>query len=145
MSEFCQLHNLHNLIKEPTCYKNPNNPSSIDMILTNRIDNFEKSTNLETGLSDHHKMIITVMKCKFKKNDPKIIYFRCYKDFDENLFRNELKNALRETDKELNYDYFKQAFMNILNIHAPMKKKFIRGNNAPFMNKTQSPLLNKIK
>ena len=78
------------------------------------------------------------MKCKFKKKDPKIINFRCYKNFDENLFRNELKNALRETDKELNYDYFKQAFMNILNIHAPMKKKFIRGNNAPFMNRTLS-------
>ena len=108
------------------------------MILTNRKDNFENSTTLETGLSDDHKMIITVMKCKFKKKDPKIINFRCYKNFDENLFRNELKNALRDTDKELNYDYFKQAFVNILNIHAPMKKKFIRGNNAPFMNTTLS-------
>ena len=28
--------------------------------------------------------------------------------------------------------------MAILNKHAPMKKKFIRGNNAPFMNKTLS-------
>ena len=28
--------------------------------------------------------------------------------------------------------------MAILNKHAPMEKKFIRGNNAPFMNKTLS-------
>ena len=32
---FCELYNLENLIKEPTCYKNPNNPSSGDVILTN--------------------------------------------------------------------------------------------------------------
>ena len=27
MKDFCDLYNLENLIKEPTCYKNPNNPS----------------------------------------------------------------------------------------------------------------------
>ena len=85
--EFCQMYNLHNLINEPTCYKNPNNPSSIDMILTNRKHSFENSTTVETGLSDHHKMIITMMKGKFKKKDPQIINFRCYKKFDDNLFR----------------------------------------------------------
>ena len=42
-----------------------------------------------------------------------------------------MNNALRDTPKELDYDYFKQAFMNILNRHAPMK-------NAPFMNKILS-------
>ena len=83
-------------------------------------------------------MIITMMKGKFKKKDPKIINFRCYKKFDDNLFRDELKNALRNTHKEMDYDYFKLTFMAILNKHAPMKKKFIRGNNAPFMNKTLS-------
>ena len=138
MSEFCQMYNLHNLINEPTCYKNPNNPSSIDVILTNRKNSFENSTTLETGLSDHHKMVITVMKSKFKKKDPKIINFRSYKNFGENLFREELKNALQDTGKEIEYDDFKQIFMTILNLHAPMKKKFIRGNNAPFMNKTLS-------
>ena len=108
------------------------------MILTNRKHSFENSTTVETGLSDHHKMIITMMKGKFKKKDPKIINFRCYKKFDDNLFRDELKNALRNTHKEMDYDYFKLTFMAILNKHAPMKKKFIRGNNAPFMNKTLS-------
>ena len=138
MSEFCQIYNLHNPINEQTFYKNPNNPSSTDMILTNRKNSFENSTTIETGLSDHHKMIITVMKSKFKKKDPKIINFRCYKYFDENLFREELKSALQNTHREMVYDDFKQTFLTILNLHAPMKKKFIRGNNAPFMNKTLS-------
>ena len=137
-SDFCQMYNLQNLINEPTCYKNPKNPSSIDMILTNRKHSFENSTTVETGLSDHHKMIITMMKGKFKKKDPKIINFRCYKNFDDNLFRDELINALRNTHDDMNYDYFKSTFVAILNKHAPRKKKFVRGNNAPFMNKTLS-------
>ena len=36
MTEFCETYNLTNLIKEPTCFKNPLNPSSIDLLLTNR-------------------------------------------------------------------------------------------------------------
>ena len=35
MNEFCDVYNLHNLIKDPTCFKNPLNPSAIDVILTN--------------------------------------------------------------------------------------------------------------
>ena len=121
-SDFCQMYNLQNLINEPTCYKNPKNPSSIDMILTNRKHSFENSTTVEKGLSDHHKMIITMMKGKFKKKDPKIINFRCYKNFDDNLFRDELINALRNTHDDMNYDYFKSTFVAILNKHAPRKK-----------------------
>ena len=77
------------------------------MILTNRKNSFENSTTIETGLSDHHKMIITVMKSKFKKNDPNILNFRYYKHFDENLFREELKSALGNTHREMVYDDFK--------------------------------------
>ena len=35
MRYFCELYDLRNLIHEPTCYKNAENPSSIDVILTN--------------------------------------------------------------------------------------------------------------
>ena len=36
MIHFCDLNGLRNLINVPTCYKNFDNPSSIDLILTNR-------------------------------------------------------------------------------------------------------------
>ena len=72
MKNFCELYNLENLIKEPTCYKNPDNPRSIDVILTNSKNNFHNSMAIETGLSDHQKMVITVLKnyCK-KRNLPR--------------------------------------------------------------------------
>ena len=35
INAFCERYSLSSLIKEPTCYKNPANPSSIDLILLN--------------------------------------------------------------------------------------------------------------
>ena len=35
LTSFCTLFKLKNLVKEPTCYKNPSNPSCIDLFLTN--------------------------------------------------------------------------------------------------------------
>ena len=63
--------------------------------------------------------------------------YRSYKKLNENLFRDELNSTLLNLDNgNVNYDEFKDIFMQILNKYAPMKKKCIRGNNAPFMNKT---------
>ena len=33
MKSFCQIYNLKNLLRKPTCYKNPTNPSCVDLIL----------------------------------------------------------------------------------------------------------------
>ena len=62
MSNFCDIYNLKNLTREPTCYKNVLKPSTIDLILTNKNRSYQNSTTLDTGLSDHHKLTVTVMK-----------------------------------------------------------------------------------
>ena len=36
VSDFCEIYNLKNIIREKTCFKNPNNPSCIDLIITNK-------------------------------------------------------------------------------------------------------------
>ena len=36
MKMFCQSYNLKSRIKVPTCYKNPDSPSCIDLIVTNK-------------------------------------------------------------------------------------------------------------
>ena len=42
VSDFCRIYNLKNIIREKTCFKNPNNPICIDLIITNRSKNFSK-------------------------------------------------------------------------------------------------------
>ena len=139
LNEFCEMYTLKHLITEPTCYKNQNNPSIIDIILTNRKRNFCDSQTIETGLSDHHKMIITVLKSEFEKKEPTQVNYRSYKNFNEYLFRHVLASALSNLlNEDTNYEDFKKVYIDILDLHAPMKKKFVRGNNASFMNKALS-------
>ena len=127
MKDFCEMYNFRNLINKPTCYKNAKNPSCIDVILTNCPSCFNDSMTVETGLSDHHKMTLTVLKTFFKNKLPTIVNYRSYKNFDEHLFRNSLKNALQDTiNIHINYDEFKEIFMLVLNKYAPMKKEHKR-------------------
>ena len=45
MKSFCQISNFKNLLHKPTCYKNLNNPSYVDLILTNRSKTLQLSQN----------------------------------------------------------------------------------------------------
>ena len=111
------------------------NPISIDLFLTNK----STSIALETGLSDHHKIVTTVFKTSFNKINPSNIIDRSYKIFDLDSFRNQLNISLHACDtSSIKYNQFKAIFMSILNKYAPIKSKTIRGNNRPFMNKTLS-------
>ena len=67
MLEFCELYHLCNLIKEPTCFKNPINPSCIDLLLTNKKMCFQNSKALETNLSDFHKNDSDCLKSLLQK------------------------------------------------------------------------------
>ena len=76
------VYGLRNLIKSPTCYKSADNPSSIDMFLTNKTPGFQYTTTIEVGLSDFHLMIPTVLKSGFVKKGPRIVTYRDYSKFD---------------------------------------------------------------
>ena len=69
MSVSCDTFNLKCYIKGPS-YKNPENPS---YILTNNSKCLQSSCVVETGLSDFHRMTVTVVKATFKKSQPRII------------------------------------------------------------------------
>ena len=125
------------MIKEPTCFKNIYNPSSIDLILTNKPRSFQNSVTIETGLSDHHKLTITVMKTFFQKQPPIKILYRDYKNFDKYIFRNELLKELYCIHRgKIDYKTFESIIVRLLNQLAPIKEKYVRANNSPFMNKT---------
>ena len=97
--DFCDVYNLKNLIKVPTCFKNPERPTSIDVMLTNSYRSFQNSCAIETGLSDFHKMIVTILKIYFQKKEPKIIQYRDYKNFSEEEYRKFLVNIFCDHDR----------------------------------------------
>ena len=135
MMEFCDTYNLKNIVKGPTCFKNPTNPSSVDVILTNKFRSFTDNINIESGLSDFHLLTTCTMRSFFPKQSPKFIKYRSYRKFDNILFHNELEHNLQCLSEYPTYEIFESIFIETLNKHAPLKGKFVRANNSPFMNK----------
>ena len=132
MINFCDLNGLRNLTNVPPCYKTFDNPTSIDLILTNRPSYFQRGAIFETGLSDFHLLTITEFKTSFQKREPKIIKYSDYKNFDNSKFRSKiLKRNFNYTDLRT----FKETVFHIFNKYAPIKRKNVRANEAPFMTK----------
>ena len=128
--------NLKSLVKQKTCFKNRDNPSCIDLIITNSPRSFQDSSVFETGLSAFHKLITTVLKQYFPKTKSKIVYYRDYRNFRNGEFRAELDNEILKHDiTNIEYQYFLNIFIELLKEHAPMKIKYLRVNQGKFMTK----------
>ena len=97
MKAFCDQYKPKCLNKELTCFKNVNKPSCIDFLLTNNSKRFEDCLTLETGLSDFHKLIVTIMKAKHEDFPPKIVNSRDYKNFDTKAFKDKFEFTLKNT------------------------------------------------
>ena len=141
MSVFSDTYNLKNLIKVPTCYKNPNKPSCIDLMLRSKPRSFKHSCVIKTGLSDFHRMTITVMKATFEKLQPRLVNYRDYKYFENCRFRADLLSELSKENIEENEEGlsdFLDTCKRILDLHVPRKQKYARGNHMPFMNRALS-------
>ena len=81
-------------------------------------------------------MISTCFKACSSKLKTKVIFYWSYKKFNESDFLCSLKKVkFAFFDPNQNYNLLTDKFLGIVNKHAPLKKKFIRGNNVPFMNR----------
>ena len=90
MMNFMISQNFINLIKNNTCFKGTG--SCIDLILTNRKYCFKNTSSYETGISDHHHLILSIMKTIFALQEPKKFVYRNYKTFSRESFKNDLKS-----------------------------------------------------
>ena len=88
LNDFC------NVYQEPTCSNKPENASCIDFLLTNLPRSFQNVVAEETGISDFHKMVVTVLNVFYNELKPKIIQYRKCDNFNNDLFREELNNEL---------------------------------------------------
>ena len=113
MRNFCNSCSLHSLIKQPTCFKNPENPSCIDLILTNKPRSFQSTCVIETGLSDFHRMTASVLKSHFCKLPPKIVTDKDFKRFENKRFVDSLRVTLNNQD----VNYTKNCFSNYVGVN----------------------------
>ena len=51
LGHFMELYDLRNLVKESTCFKSVQNPSCVDLFLTNNYRSFQNTIAVSTGIS----------------------------------------------------------------------------------------------
>ena len=81
-------------------------------------------------------MVVSMLKGGFSKRGPRIITYRDYSAYRTVDFRSDLMANLRSVslDHE-NYGAFDGMVTDVLLQHAPIKKKYLRANDGPFMTK----------
>ena len=127
---FFDSKSLTNLTKTNTCLKGKD--SCIDLILTNMKYSLKFTSTYETGISDHHHIIYTVLKTCFQNTEPKYLNYRDFKSFSPQAFEEDLSETLIDCDDS--YDKFEYIFTSKLNKHAPKKRKWVRGNHKTHIN-----------
>ena len=76
---------LKNIVTKPTCHKNREQPTLIDLIVTNVPKRLKSVTNVDTGLSDYHDILCVATKMCIPVKKRKHIMYRSYKKFDKKM------------------------------------------------------------
>ena len=93
------------------------------------------------GASDHQQLVLTSLKTKSSRLTPISISYRDYKKLEELAFLQDLNGVAFDKINflldEPNHAFieFQDIFKAIVDCHAPLETKEIRGNQALFMNK----------
>ena len=116
--------------------------SLIDIILTNNSRSFHETQGFVTGLRDFHKLVVILLRSCHKKLPPKNVLYRNVKRFKKTTFLRDLDSSLIQGELYNNcqepYHKLTQIFSEVLDYHAPVKRKVVRGNQSPFMTKDLS-------
>ena len=129
--DFRESNNLKGLLDFPTCFKNLDNPSCIDHMLTNFSECFTEASTVETGISDFHKTTFSVFKNNsFNKLPPKEITYRYYRKFNNESFELKLDDIM--SMGKLSFASKLELIRKKLDEQAPIKTKILRGKQFPF-------------
>ena len=130
MKDFLSKHTFYNMMKQNTCFKDDRG-SCIDLLITNSKFSFMKTNSFETGLSDHHHMIYTILRTKFEKFQPKKLIDHNFKQFDSEQFKLDICNSMSAVRT---HAAFENNFVSILDKHVP--KKTNEGIKNPILIRT---------
>ena len=124
LKDFTDSNGFVNLIKDPACFKSTS-PTTIDLC-------FMKFSTDETGISDHHKLIYIFLNSSYAKGKSKFVSYRCFKNFNKELFQKNLSENLKNIGNS--FEVFYDTFTNTLDCFASLKKKSCCSHNH-FMTK----------
>ena len=119
LEEFCNSFSLTNIVKRNTCFAK-NSKSTIDLLPTNKPMSFLVTSTTETGLSDCHKLISSFMKSYISRLKARTIFYRIYKNFNEEKFVKDVKVAdfsFSSNDSNEDYSVLFDTFSKLVDRH----------------------------
>jgi hypothetical protein len=136
LTEFLDLYDLKNVVKEATCFKSVANPSLVDVILTNKPRSLSGHVNVNIGLSDYHNITCASTKHHVNKVIKNRINYRSFKRFNEDNFLRDIQNI---NTKHLSGDIHEKVtkyisvLKDVIDKHAPVKTRSIKSKQVPYM------------
>ena len=106
------------------------------LILNNKPKRIQNSCIIEIGLSDFQKLILTLFRTWITCLEPKIFPYCNYKYLD----LNGTEFLFKTVEPNKNYNFITEKFLDGVKRHATLKKKTLRGNQAPFMTKNNKEI-----
>ena len=70
------------------------NLSYVDFLLTNNVYAFQQTIAICSGFSDCHKFVLTILKPRVPRNQPKQTAHQKYKQLDSSKSKNKMKSVL---------------------------------------------------
>ena len=138
LQNVCDIFDLTDLVKSPTCYTKNSNPSLNDVILTNMTNNCMNVTNFNCGISDVHDLIALQMKGSIIQRKNELKSYRNFKHFSEQEFLEELQGMnfnkiSKHEDLDEAYSNFENSIIKKIWINMPLLKEGNRYSNPPLL------------
>lgn len=137
LKSMCELYQLRQIIDEPTRVTK-SSATQIDLILVNNLENISSFGVIEIGISDH-SLIYAVKNLVPLKGQRICREVRNFKNFNVRLFLEDLSRIPWEIvnqfdDPNDSWQVWKSFFTEILDIHAPILRKYIKTKRIPWIN-----------
>ena len=127
---------LQQLINLPTRVT-PTSKTIIDLFCTSNCDLYKESGVIQTAISDHY-MIYAIRNSRPIKAGHKIKNYRCFKEFNEHSFVNDLfqmpwSDIARYDNVNDALQMWESMFLDVTNRHLPKKCKRVKSSPAPWL------------
>lgn len=146
------IHNMETLFQMKQLVEAPTRVTTstatlIDVILTSVPDIHTSTKVLPIAMSDHFPVITCVHSKQDVSADHKVVRFRDYKNFKVNDFLADLRTSLEKqqhlfdntdiqqtSNVEQLWQQFKQTFLEVSDLHAPIKTMRMKTRYCPWIN-----------
>jgi len=136
LDEFALQHSLSQIICKPTRVTE-NSSTTIDLIFANNTHRIVQSDVLQSSISDQSIVFCTI-KGGVKKLPPKLLEYRCFKNYNKEAFLRDLSNApwsIIENANDVDDAVYlwEGLFNSVASDHAPIKSKHVKGKQTPWL------------